>query len=97
MSFSEQKKKELLQKVFWDKTADTDYALELLKSGAEHFQGDRADLYRRLLMTYDWYTLLDLIPREQLEQEVFTETVITRLFPKELRDKYRYARHVLSG
>jgi hypothetical protein len=96
MPVSQEKKKELLSRIFWDKTTDVDYAMELLNGAPERFPEDRTNLYCRLLTTYDWYTLLNLITVERLKQEALSESVVGRLFPKELREKYRYAREVLS-
>ncbi|MFH1039289.1 MAG: hypothetical protein V1789_11545 [PVC group bacterium] len=57
---------------------------------------DRINLYRRLLMTYDWYTLLELIPPGRL-REALSEPVLARLYPESLKDRYLYARSVLFG
>jgi len=97
MPLSEEKKKILLSRVFWDKTTDIDYAVELLNGAPERFPGDRTNLYCRLLTTYDWYTLLNLITVDTLKHEALSESVVGLLFPKELRKKYEYARKVLSG
>jgi len=96
MKLTEDRKKELLSKLFWDKNIDIEYILELLDGGPERFPGDKANLYCRLLTTYDWYTLLKLISSDRLKHEALSETVITLLFPKELRKKYQYAKKVLS-
>ena len=96
MQFSRDKKRELLVKAFWDKNVDIEYILNLLEGGAESVPGDRIDLYHRLLATYDWYTVLKLIPIDRLKNEALSEAVINRLFPDELRKKYRYAQRILS-
>jgi len=96
MKLSEDKKRELVNKLFWDKDIDIDYILKLLNGGHERSPGDKNDLYCRLLKTYDWYTLLKLISSDRLKHEALNEAVITMLFPKELRKKYQYARKVLS-
>ena len=96
MELSEEKKRELIQKLFWDRDMDIEYILKLLEGGPEQFPEDRANLYRKLLTTYGWYRLLKLIPIKRLKEEALSETVISRLFPKELREKYEYARKVLS-
>jgi hypothetical protein len=96
MEVSNEKKRELLQKLFWDRDTDIEYIVELLAGGPEKFPEDKANLYGRLLTTYGWYRLLKLIPKERLKEEALSETVIGRLFPKELRERYEYARKVLS-
>jgi hypothetical protein len=96
MEVSYEKKRELLQKLFWDRDTDAEYILELLDGGPERFPEDKANLYGRLLTTYGWYRLLKLIPIKRLKEEALSETVIGRLFPKELQERYEYARKVLS-
>jgi hypothetical protein len=96
MPFSEENRQELLRRVFWDKSMDVHYVLELLNGAPERFPEDRDNLYRRLLTTYDWYTLLNLIAVDRLKNEAVSESVVGRLFPKDLREKYRYALKVLS-
>ena len=97
MEFSKDKKRELLVKAFWDKNVDIEYILNLLEGGAESVPGDRINLYHRLLTTYDWYTLLKLIPIDRLKNEALSEAVLNHLFPDELRKKYKYAQRILSG
>ena len=86
-----------LRDVYWDADVDQEQLLRLLRGDIEkagHI--DRANLFRRLLSTYDWYTLLALIPPERLP-EALSEEVLDRLYPAALKDRYRYARHVLYG
>jgi hypothetical protein len=47
-------------------------------------------------MTYDWYTLLALIPPERLG-EALSEPVIEHLHPASLKNRYLYARRILFG
>ncbi len=89
-------KNEILKKLFWDRNIDIDYMLNLLEGKPEFTPGDKADLYRRFLTSCDWYTLLKIFSKTTLKNEVFDEKVIGRLFPKDLRDRYRYARKILS-
>lgn len=96
MVLSEDKKRELLYKLFWDKKIDLEYVLELLRGAPERSPGDKTNLYLRLLTTYDWYTLLKLLDPDSLKNEVLSESVVELLFPKELAKKYQYARKVLS-
>ena len=70
--------------------------LRLLEGKPERNTGDRIDLYRRFLTSHDWYTLLNLFSVTTLKDEILDEKVVCRLFPKELRNRYRYARKILS-
>ncbi len=89
-------KKQMVKKLFWDRNIDEDYILGLIEGQPELIQGDRVDLYRRCLTSYDWHTLVKLFPGNRLKDEVLDEKVVCRLFPKELRNRYRYARNILS-
>jgi len=83
--------------VYWDADVDPEQLSRLLRGDIEkagHI--DRAGLFRRLLSTYDWYTLLALIPPDRL-REALSEDVVDHLYPVGLKDRYRYARHVLYG
>lgn len=89
-------KNEIVKKLFWDRDVDIAYMLSLLEGKPELIPGDRTDLYRRFLTSHDWYTLLDLFSLTTLKNEILDEKVICRLFPKDLRNRYRYARKILS-
>lgn len=69
---------------------------QLLNGEIENIDGiDKSFLYRRLLTTYDWYTLLKLVPNEKYNQ-MLDDSVLDGLFPKELKEKFIYVRRVLS-
>jgi len=88
---------EKLTAICWDTDADPDQLSRLLCGDIEKIGHiDRANLFRRLLTTYDWYTLLALIPPDRL-REALSEAVLDHLHPASLKERYRYARHVLYG
>ncbi len=89
-------KKRMMKKLFWDRNIEVEYVFQLIDGEPELIQGDRIDLYRRFLTSYDWYTLLKQFSLAKLKDEILDEKVISRLFPKDLRDRYRYARKILS-
>ena len=90
-----EEKKRLLSEAFWDKNIDTARLYDLLTGRTEQAQEiDKKSVFSRLLSTYDWFTLMKLIP-EDLLQEALSDEVISRLYPKQLRDKYAYARKIL--
>ena len=95
-SLDKKDKKKIVKKLFWDRNVDIDYMLQLLEGAPEQIPGDKIDLYRRFLTSCDWYLLLKLFSIDKLKDEILNEKVITRLFPKELKDRYRYARKILS-
>jgi hypothetical protein len=96
-SFSIEEKKKMLSMISWDLKLDADLLLRLLNDEIEYIEGfDKINLYRRLLTTYDWYTLMKIVPPEKL-RSVLDDAVLDRLFPKDLKDKFLYARTVLRG
>ena len=86
-----------LMGVFRDTDVQPDRLLRLLHGDIEKVgQIDRANLFRCLLATYDWYTLLAMIPPDRLH-EALSDAVLDRLCPKSLKERYRYARRILYG
>ena len=86
-----------LAALYWDTDVEPTQLEGLLRGDVERIGHiDRIDLYRRLLMTYDWYTLLALIPPERL-REALSAPVIEHLYPASLKDRYLYARSILFG
>jgi len=91
------KYKDLIPKIYWDADVDPEQIHRLLRGEIDHVGHiDRVNLFRRLLMTYDWYTLLALIPPDRL-REALSASVLDRLYPASLKDRYIYARSVLFG
>jgi hypothetical protein len=88
---------EKLTAVCWDTNVDPAQLSRLLNGNIEKVGHiDRVNLFRRLLTTYDWYTLLALIPPDRL-REALSDAVLDHLHPASLKERYRYARHVLYG
>ena len=86
-----------LAALYWDTDVEPTQLEGLLRGDIERIGHiDRINLYRRLLMTYDWYTLLALIPPERLK-EALSAAVIETLHPASLKDRYLYARSILFG
>jgi len=86
-----------LAALYWDTDVEPSQLEKLLRGDIDRIGHiDRINLYRRLLMTYDWYTLLALIPPERLG-EALSESVIEHLHPASLKDRYLYARRILFG
>ncbi len=86
-----------LTPICWDMDVDPDQLHRLLRGEIDRVGHiDRINLYRRLLSTYDWYTLLALIPPDRL-REALSAPVLDCLYPASLKDRYLYARSVLFG
>ena len=89
--------KEKLAALYWDADVPPEELCRLMRGEIDRIGHiDRINLYRRLLMTYDWYTLLALIPRDRLG-EALSAPVLEHLHPASLKDRYLYARNILFG
>ena len=92
---SREKKKELLSKLYWDRNVKTDHLYHLLYDEIGEAEDiEKINLYCRLLTTYDWYTVMKLLPITMIK-EALSDEVINRLYPKDLKDRFLYARNVL--
>jgi hypothetical protein len=86
-----------VRRILWDVNADAEEALRVLDGrGEESGIPDRNTLYARLLASYHWYTILQLVPREQLTA-LLADDVLSRLWPPELRKRYEYARRMVCN
>ena len=89
-------KEKILSRLFWDvdnKQLDVDKLIEEKYKSLEEEPSQQ--FFRRLLTSCDWYTMLKLIPSEKLKI-VLSDEILDKLFPKDLKNKYRYARDLLS-
>jgi len=86
-----------LAAVYWDTDVDAKELRRLLDGDIDRLGHiDRINLCRRLLMTYDWHTLLAIIPQNRLH-EALSDAVLDQICSEDLMDRYRYARRVLFG
>lgn len=89
-------KEKILSRLFWDVEKNQKDLEKLLEEKIETIEDLQSQqFFCRLLTSCDWYTLLKLIPSGKLEF-VLSDAVIDRLFPKDLKNKYIYARNLLS-
>ena len=90
--FSKSEIKKRISRLYWDVKVHPD-ALHDVLNGKINKVGhiDIVDLYYRMLMTFDWYTILKIVPREKLP-ELLSDLVIERIRFKDLKDRYLYAR-----
>jgi hypothetical protein len=88
--------KSLLLNLFWDAKVDPDELLGLFTGKIERIGSiDRSSLYYRILTSFDWHTILKIVPLSNLKA-LLDDDIINRIHPKDLKDKYLYARSVLS-
>lgn len=93
---TKKEKLKLLSRLYWD----MDIAPEILYKSLHEKNYvskdfDKIGFYRRLLTTYDWYTVLKLTPREKIP-ELLSDPVIDRIYPEQLRERFCYVREFLS-
>ncbi len=89
-------KEKLLSKLFWDLNVDVEQLDKLLTGEVKRAGAIEAvDLYYRLLTTFDWHTLIKIVPRDRLLQ-MLSDAVIGKIKSEDLRERFRYARRFLS-
>jgi len=94
--FNKKEKLKLLSKLYWDREVDPEHLVRLLDGEIESEAAlDSLNLYSRLFTTYDWYTILKLVPLEKL-REILDDKIIDQLYPADLKTRLQYARRVLS-
>jgi hypothetical protein len=87
----------LLTKLYWDSTVKSADLYRLLKGEIDEIGHiDKFHLYYRILTSFDWYTILKMIPKKDLTN-LLSDSVLGRIRPKDLKNRYQYARNVLSG
>jgi hypothetical protein len=86
----------MLSRLFWDMNIGEKDVERLFEEKIDTVDEPESQRFLvRLLMSCDWYTLLKLLPPKKLAI-VLNDEILNKVFPKELRDRYVYARDVLS-
>jgi hypothetical protein len=86
---------DLLGRLNWDTTLSKDDFAELLLSDRPEIKGFRkVNLYIKILNFYRWHEVRKIVPAEK-HAELLSEEVIKGVFPRDLREKYRYVRSLL--
>ena len=89
-------KEKILSRLFWDVEKNQMELEKLLEEKIDTIEDVQSQqFFCRLLTSCGWYTLLKLIPSGKLEA-ILSDKVLDRLFPKDLKNKYLYARDLLS-
>lgn len=92
---SKEKIKEILKTVFWDvNVTSNELYMVFNKEKKEINNIDIYKIYSRLLNSYDWYKLLNLLYKNRLE-EALNDKVLEMLWPENLVKRYKYARRIL--
>lgn len=95
-SLTTSEKEIILSRLFWD--VDKHYVdyNELLDEKFRNIENNEGQkFFTRILTSCDWYTLLKLMPLSKVKV-ILSDPILNRLYPKELKDRYIYAKSVLS-
>ncbi|MDD3563016.1 MAG: hypothetical protein RBQ87_08060 [Candidatus Cloacimonadaceae bacterium] len=88
---------EKLDYLMWDYNISAQDSYEVLigsKPMAGHY--DQFSLFRKMLETFPWFTIMELLPLPRIK-ELLTEQVTTKLRSKQLQTRYEYIRDRLSA
>ncbi len=84
-----------LRSINWDTTLSSEELLRLLRGEIDTVHGfTKQNLYTKILNYYPWHKVRHMVVEDKLS-EVLADDVIQGLFPRDLRDKYRYVRSLL--
>jgi hypothetical protein len=86
-----------LKMLFWDREIDENILKKIL-SGEIKNQDDltKEKIYIRMLNSWNWYDILDFVSPKKISELLSIEN-IDKLYPKKIKEKYLYAREILSG
>jgi hypothetical protein len=92
---SEPEIKDILSRLYWDVKVQPDQLYALLTGEIERIgHVDILNLYHRMLTTFDWYTILKIVPDDKLG-DLLSDPVLNRIRFRDLREKFLYAREIL--
>jgi hypothetical protein len=86
----------LMRSLMWDYNIPPEHCLEVLEGKREkagHYT--EATLFRKLLESYRWFTILKIIPPERI-LDLLTDNVIGSLRFKSISDRYVFIRKELQ-
>ena len=93
---SPKEKINILSRIFWDREVNPEELLCLIDKNIDEIKGiNELNFFARLLSSCDWYTLLKLLSPEKLKL-ILDDKIINRLYPKDLKRRFIYAKNVLS-
>lgn len=87
--------KKHLKQAFWDVNYNSDDLYAILTKEKEKVNAMTLErIYVRLLETYSWYKLLELVNIQQLE-EMLDKKIINNIRAKTLKDRYNHVARIL--
>lgn len=82
-----------LGKLTWDTKLSPKDLLAILRSN-DPSQPYQKQLYIKILNWFPWHQIREMIPSERLP-ELLSDDVIQGVFPRDMRDKYKYVKSLL--
>lgn len=86
--------KQKLKMAFWDYNYSADDLYNVLYHDAQIDYLSKARIYQRLMETYSWYQLLEIIPLKTLSS-LLNSDMIKRLRNKALQERYFHVARIL--
>jgi len=90
--FTQEEKLKFMKSLMWDYNIPPEHCLEVLegtRKNAGHY--NEATLFRKLIESYPWFTLLNLLPTKRI-LELLTDETINSVRFKSLIPKYHFIR-----
>ncbi len=92
-----EEKKKYLKKAFWDRQITGDELLDILEKKIETSHDvTLPKLYVRLMETFSWYKLIDIIPQTQLK-ELISPSNINKIRFESLKFRYTNVGRILHN
>lgn len=86
--------KKRLKMAFWDYNYSEEDLYAVLFEDAEVGYLSKERIYQRLLETYSWYQILEIIPIERIKS-ILTDEIIYKLRGKSLQQRYFHVARIL--
>lgn len=84
-----------LKLLTWDIKTSPEELFLLLNGNQTKINGfTKQNLFTKILNGYNWHTVRKIIPESKLK-EALSDEVVNGLFPRTLREKYKYVRSLL--
>ena len=90
-----EKLKEELKKIVWDYEVSLEDLIQILEGRKKSFSLNREKILARLLLSVNWYKLLEIFGPHILK-EILNDEVLKYIHIESLRQDFIYAREVLN-
>ncbi|OQX79168.1 MAG: hypothetical protein B6D56_07705 [Candidatus Omnitrophica bacterium 4484_70.1] len=90
-----EKLKEELKKIVWDYEISLEELIQILEGRKKSFSLNREKILARLLLSVNWYKLLEIFDPQVLK-EILNDEVLKYIHIESLRQDFIYAREALS-